>query len=202
MIQIIGVDPGPVTGICCLWPVEPGALIARVYQVNAAAAVELLEWRVLTGALAKRKTVIAHERFDIRPGTARSAHPAAGQAARDLNGAIRELAGDGVRVVEARPSDVMPWASNDRLRAAELWAPTTGLPHARDAARMAVHAAVRRCGWPDPLEVPIWRPGELREAITRLSIPGELGGGELATGHTDAVIRFGTVPILAGEADV
>jgi hypothetical protein len=46
---------------------------------------------------------------------------------------------------------VKPWATDTRLAAAGLMEPTTGMRHARDAARHALFAAVKTYGLPDPL---------------------------------------------------
>ena len=77
----------------------------------------------------------------------------AGRVTRELIGVLADLAAGRPQVtVIRRPAGlVLPWATNHRLAAAGLMAPTVGMPHARDAARHALYAAVRDGGMPDPL---------------------------------------------------
>jgi hypothetical protein len=143
---VIGVDPGRTSGIARLdlttWHVD---------LVQATPSVVLPIVRALAadvGAVA----VLAVERFVVGPRAARSTAASAGRVTRDVIAALTaegaRLAG---RVVLRSAGQVKPWATDARLAAAGLITATKGMPHARDAARHAVYAAVRDCGQPDPL---------------------------------------------------
>lgn len=167
MTQIIGVDPGPDTGILSLFP-HDGVVTMRALQVDAGSVTEALEWlHELANAHKTTKTVIAHERYVIGPGTHKLAAQSASQITRDLNGRIAGMARATptgqlqIVVVETRAVDVKRWASEQRLRAAGVWTLTKGMRHARSAGWHACHTAVFRCGWPDPLGLDSgapWRP--------------------------------------------
>jgi hypothetical protein len=152
---VIGVDPGRTTGICVLglgpafdnaapWIDEhpqllqctPGAvsLIVRAYLA-----------RIGTG-----DAVLAIERFVVGPRASRSSSAKTGETTRELIGALVDLGARlDVRVVQRSASEVKPWATNKRLEAAGLL--VKGMPHAQDAGRHALYAAVKDAGLPDPL---------------------------------------------------
>lgn len=140
---VLGVDPGQTTGICLidgayrdLLQVTPGLVVPIVRSLLHAAP----------------ETVLAIERFVVGPRASRSSTPAAGQTTRGLIGALVNVGDElGIRVVQRSASEVKPWATDERLERAGLLAACKGMPHARDAARHAIYAAVSDCGLPDPL---------------------------------------------------
>lgn len=141
---VIGIDPGMTTGICVydgsradLVQCTPGLVIPIVSSLFAPI---------------DQPVVLAVEKFVVGPRASRLSDPKAAQTTRNLIGALAELPrihGEQVRVVQRSASDVKPWATDVRLKAAGIW--TKGMPHAHDAARHALFAAVRDCGIPDPL---------------------------------------------------
>lgn len=152
-MYVIGVDPGPIPGIVrlqldgCHGPIE--LVDAQALQVSP----ELIE-PVLDMLAQDDRTAIAVERFVVGRRAGRSATAAAGGTTRDMVGVVTAWAGRaGVRYVHTRAAaDVKPWATDRRLHAAGLLEPlTTGMRHARDAARHALFCAVRDYGLPDPL---------------------------------------------------
>lgn len=144
---VIGVDPGLTTGIARL---DLDAFRApQLAQVTPELVTDIVE--VLIGAQDPAEVVLAVEQFVVGPRAARSSTPAAGRATRELIAALQqEFPGRGVHVVLRAAAQVKPWATDTRLRAAGLVV-VKGMPHALDAARHALFAAVRDCGLPDPL---------------------------------------------------
>lgn len=145
---IIGVDPGETTGIALL---QAGRI--EVVQCSPGAVLSIV------GALSKNATewtaglVIAVERFVVSTRAGRSASPKAGATTRALITALTDAHDPqiGVRVLLRSASEVKPWATDARLKAAGLIDVCKGMPHARDGARHALFAAVHDCGIPDPL---------------------------------------------------
>ena len=144
---VIGVDPGGTTGIAVytgrsdseLLQCTPGLVLPTVRTLLG-----VYEGAVRPGAL------LAVERFVVGTRAARSASARSGEIARELIGALADLGPTyGVRVVHRSASEVKPWATDKRLEAAGLL--VRGMPHACDAARHALYAAVKDGGLPDPL---------------------------------------------------
>jgi hypothetical protein len=141
---VIGIDPGQTTGICVLRADQNPTLVqctpdAVLLIVGAYLA------RIGTG-----DAVLAVEKFVVGPRASRLSTPKAGQTTRELIGALVDLGNRlGVQVVQRSASEVKPWATDVRLKAAGIW--TKGMPHSLDAGRHALFAAVRDCGLPDPL---------------------------------------------------
>jgi hypothetical protein len=152
VIRILGIDPGGTTGFADLigWPgyyhVEPTQLRGRdTGDMDPVGAV-----KAMLGI--RTYTVVAMERFVVSRRAGRSKTSGAGEQARNIIGAVTSLCQEaGVPVVLRSASQVKAWATDNRLEAAGLLAPTRGLPHARDATRHALYAAVWDCGLPDPL---------------------------------------------------
>lgn len=155
--RIIGIDPGPVVGLCVL---EQGAYrriqTVRLVQADSLTALMLvMEWG-RHGALsmprdtAPTRTHLVVERFVDGRRSARVAGRHGSQAARDF------IANLGFSVhrpaVQRNAAQVKPWATDRRLSVAgiEIANPST-MRHALDAGRHALYAAVFDCGWPDPL---------------------------------------------------
>lgn len=154
---IIGVDPGPTTGIVVLRPDGEPLII----QVNAAAAVFVVESLFeLANSWPNRKPVLlAVEKFVIGRASMRAGRH--GELTRELIGRLEHCAkvihGDdfipnlGNQFVQRSASEVKTWATDLRLAAAGLVEPTKGMNHARDAGRHAIFAAVRAGLLVDPL---------------------------------------------------
>lgn len=111
-----------------------------------------------------RRVIVAAEQFVVNGRAGRSRTGTGGQIARDLIGALqhlpRELAPAVVVELHLRAAGaVKPWATDKRLAEAGLLSATQALPHARDAARHALFAAVKTGLMPDPLSAV--DPGEL-----------------------------------------
>lgn len=147
MITVIGVDPGPTTGICLLrcdvfgdgrvLHSPPDVVQCSPHMVdNIIAAIPL-----------HPDTLIAVERFVVGRKSMRAGRD--GEITRDLVGALEDTYG--FHLVLQNAVDVKRWATDPRLDAAGLLAPTTGMRHARDGARHALYAAVKHLGYPDPL---------------------------------------------------
>lgn len=147
MSVILGADPGLTTGLAVL------DLERRTWELAQLSPLLVMP---LIGALIERYDVvgIACERFVVGPRASRSATPRGGQVARELEAQIDAVADPGLRVhpikvIRRSASQVKPWATAERLKAAGI--ATRGMPHALDAARHALYAAVRDFGFPDPL---------------------------------------------------
>jgi hypothetical protein len=148
MPVVIGIDPGPVTGLAVLewgdvplqWTVSQvaasssGVLLARVRAT-------LLDWQA-----GDSNVLVAAEDYVITNRTVRTA----GRGAQKItNGLASWLSMEGA--VMRSPGQVKPWASDERLRRAGVMDILQGMRHARDAARHALYAACHDRGLPDPL---------------------------------------------------
>jgi hypothetical protein len=93
------------------------------------------------------------ERFVIGPRSARSQHQSTGILTRDQieeAKAWTTILEQGTLSLQST-AEVKPWATDVRLAAAGLLMNTTGMRHARDAARHALFAACKHFQLPDPL---------------------------------------------------
>jgi hypothetical protein len=138
MTVIIGVDPGPTTGICML----PDTYKPQLIQMNHTYVMMTLHWLV--------------ERYDPdyiaveawAPGKAR------GQNANTTRDLIQDTLNAWPYLFRQRTaSAVKGWATDKRLAAvsSEFARDATGMRHARDAGRHALFCAVHDAGMPDPL---------------------------------------------------
>lgn len=143
MSYVIGADPGLTTGLAVL---DRERRTFELAQLTPQLVVPLIhELIVHHGGLA-----IAVERFVVGARASRSSTPMGGQVARELEAQIDDLdRAHPIKVMRRSASQVKPWATAARLKAAGL--ATRGMPHALDAARHALYAAVRDHGFPDPL---------------------------------------------------
>lgn len=143
-MQVIGIDPGETTGICCIGIYMGQVDGIEICQCNAAAAVPVA--RAFTDDL---ETLWATEKFVVRSRAGRSATAKAGDTTRLVIGRMQALAERRGQRMELRSaSDVKPWATNERLKAAGI----TGVGgHSLDAARHALYAAVAAGYMKDPL---------------------------------------------------
>lgn len=127
----------------------------------------------------RNSVLFAVEKFVVGPRAGRAGTPQASEVARKVIGQIHALAYDlDATIVERTASQVKLWATDARLRRAggayqlhstsggldhqvpmpSLYDATAKLPHARDAARHALFAAVQDVRWPDPLSRAYWEP--------------------------------------------
>jgi len=149
VIRILGIDPGGTTGVIVLHFTSRRPFVTGPFQfAHGADVMEVLSSELVGPKL----TLVAMERFVVSRRAGRSKTAGAGEQARNIIGAVTALCQKArVTVVTRSASQVKHWATDKRLEAAGLLAPTRGLPHARDAARHALYAAVWDCGLPDPL---------------------------------------------------
>jgi hypothetical protein len=157
---VVGVDPGPVPGIVVLRtgldrPVNPS-----IFQCDPDSAPWLVREMLSDNTLTYDQRVLAVERFVVGPRAARSSTAAAARLTRDMVGALVALgtALPAVRVTVRSAAQVMLWATDCRLDRVGLLTATTGMPHARAAARHALYATVADCGVPDPLSRKVRAP--------------------------------------------
>jgi hypothetical protein len=158
---MIGVDPGETTGIVRLQyypqstpehrvPVWTRTGEPMAIQCNHQSVPEILAWLTAMGDI-----LISHERFVVGLRASRSKKAGASQITRDINGHIDTLhkidqPHRRIRVVEHTATQVKPWATDERLRAAGIELPPE-MRHARDGGRQACFAASHDLGAPDPL---------------------------------------------------
>lgn len=150
-LRAIGVDPGPVPGLVLLEFDE--RRLARIEVIQCSRGVAPLLFRALLTDSPVR-TVVQVERYVVSRRSGRSSSAGAGEATRDLVGALANEFGVhsiNAELHERAAGHVKPWATNDRLERAGLLDACKGMRHARDAARHALYVAVHDGGIPDPL---------------------------------------------------
>jgi hypothetical protein len=155
VIHVIGVDPGPTTGIAVLqWSRggEPDArpsVIWRGYQCDAASAPWLLDVILRRSKVwdAGQEEHFVHGNLPDSPTTTR------------MEDELAAVAADNGLKLAARPmASVKPWASDKRMIAARAWhtiPEKSTIPakmvDARAAAKHCLFCAVHDAGVPDPL---------------------------------------------------
>lgn len=148
--SVLGIDPGPTTGMCLLSWVDGKDTFADVNVVQCDDRIA----SVVADALMRHGDAwnmhVAIEKFVIGRGSMR-----AGRHGVNTVQLVARLHGVAVfrrvkTVHEQTAGLVKPWATDDRLDAADLLPACKGMRHARDAARHALFAAVKHCGFPDP----------------------------------------------------
>lgn len=154
---IIGIDPGPATGICILGATGGETQYAQISYPLVCNTLELLvdTWRA-NGFVVHGAT----EKYVVGFRSARTSGAGANKITREVDAAVQILfpvterdESGGIRrgVIHRRnASTVKQWATDKRLEAAGLEAPR-GMRHAKDAARHALYCAVHDLGVPDPL---------------------------------------------------
>lgn len=154
-MYVIGVDPGPLPGVVALRLLDQRARIRldRAYQVKPYLLEQYLD--DLTSELElpyPEQFIVAVERFVVGTRASRSRAAQDGAVTRDMVGAVKAWGrARNVQVHNRSAAEVKPWATDIRLEAAGLLAPTKGMRHARDGARHALFCAVKDYGLPDPL---------------------------------------------------
>jgi hypothetical protein len=150
---VIGIDPGLTTGLLAL-VVGTGGLPAReaiAVQIHGHGGVEPFVQSLIERDAGEGSSLLAVEAFVVGPRASKSASPFAGRITRNLVGELTALAGPRVRVFSRPAAVVKPWATDERLAAADLIVCTKAMPHARDAARHALYGAVHEGLMRDPL---------------------------------------------------
>jgi len=157
-IRVVGIDPGPVPGFVMRRYIAGGVADTHVVQVNHQLAPVI--FRALLDQYPDIPTVVQIERFVVGRRAGASSSAKAGEQTRNLIGRLQELWENhdstergrlGGHWFQRSAANVKPWATNERLEAAGLLAPTEGMRHCRDAARHALFAACHDGGVPDPL---------------------------------------------------
>lgn len=148
---VIGVDPGPTTGIVAITDSWPQPIVIQCDHWSA----PYLIGEFIAGA--GIDTTLAIERFVVNLRASRSAAAQSGKITRELIGVLVDRVNSGrwsrATVVQRSAAEVKPWATNERLDAAGLLMPAKGMPHAADAGRHALFAAVKDLRMRDPLSV-------------------------------------------------
>jgi hypothetical protein len=149
MINIIGVDPGPASGITTLhWSHDPGepkpVIIWRAYQCNAGSARSLLELILHTWEGEWAGGQIEHFVPSNLPGSPTTVR---------LENELAEAAADqGVPLMRKPMASVKTWASDRRMTAARAWAAIPAkMVDARAAGKHGLYCAVSGGHIPDPL---------------------------------------------------
>lgn len=148
-LYVLGIDPGPATGIAVAFWDDESWLTPGAYQCDASSAPELLDW--LAGR--KRPMMLARAAVEeFRPGTGAGARgPHASVTRSKVDELSDVLAARGIRVTTRPAAAVKPWATDDRLKRAGLMEICRGQGHAADAMRHLLFLAVHDLGVPDPL---------------------------------------------------
>ncbi|MFI7678542.1 hypothetical protein [Actinophytocola sp. NPDC049390] len=150
MIRVLGIDPGGTTGLAVLDFPDVYPVGEEFGQLPPDRVLQLVLWWLRDAG--HRVNLVAIEKFVVSRRSGRSSTAQAGEQARLIIGGVAQLCQQhGVRLVQRPAGVVKPWATDRRLDAAGLLAPTRGMGHARDAARHALYAAVRDLRLPDPL---------------------------------------------------
>jgi len=147
-VLVVGVDPGQVTGIVALPYLDGRLLTPMVLQCDHYSAVLLVKG--ILDVYADHNPVVAVEQFVVSTRAAKSGTALAGRITRAMIAELGKLPAH-VTVLEQTAGQVKPWATDRRLAAAGLLAPTSKLPHARDAARHALYAGVVKRLVRDPM---------------------------------------------------
>ena len=159
---ILGVDPGETTGVFAFTVLREADVVVPFLgpvaaQIRGGEGVE----EFVIGLLARTASEQRHlavEQFVVGQRAARSRTPQAGAATRNLIGSLQAIARAHNVWWSLRPAaTVKPWATDKRLDAAGLLAPTAGMRHSRDAARHALYAAVHAGLMRDPLSKAVAR---------------------------------------------
>lgn len=145
MTAVLGIDPGGVTGLCLLWQGSTGlgCIAWQIGKLESPALVSIIADRQETHG----KLFVVCEAFVMGRASHRGDR-SGGQRARDLIGAVSSVSAPHTFRSAAH---VKPWATDRRLDAAVGASTFRGLPHAKDAGRHALYAAVHDLGWLDPL---------------------------------------------------
>jgi hypothetical protein len=152
--SVIGIDPGPTTGIAFLdyYSTQEQPAQIEIFQMPAACVEHFLEAYLgyyyirpeVTRKFAQVEKFVTGQSAGSRGKPAEVTRQA---VMRDAE--LLEMAGYSVAVRSA--AEVKPWATNKRLDKAGVVASLTSMVHGRDSARHGLYCAVRDAGRRDPL---------------------------------------------------
>jgi hypothetical protein len=152
--SVIGIDPGPTTGVCFLDYPEPlslGPVQIEIFQMEHSCVEHFLDAYI--AAYYNRPEVVRKFAQVEKFTTGNSAGTKGKKAELTRQCVMRyteklQLAGYKT-VIE--PNTAKTWASDKRLERLGVTASKTSLVHGRDAARHAMYCAVKHAGRKDPL---------------------------------------------------
>lgn len=154
---VIGIDPGPYTGI---------AILRYGVTLVASAAPELIQCtansvlRIVAGVIGDAVTVpikepttvlLCYEHWTNGPRAARTNSPEAGATTVRLCNQLDAMRDRRIIVTHYSAAQIKEWGTDMRLQAANLYRATTGMGHTRDACRVALFGGKHDFGLPDPL---------------------------------------------------
>lgn len=154
--SVIGIDPGPTTGIClldyvsgCAYPL-PECNVTLI-QTPAANAARVLEAYLVHYYQDSRVTKRYGAVEAFRTGNAAGTKMKTGDLTRQYVMTLTETLQLFGYYTQIRPAaDIKPWATDKRLVRAGIIV-NTSLKHAGDAGRHALYAAVKDANMKDPL---------------------------------------------------
>lgn len=153
LTSVIGIDPGPTSGISVLDYAYDTLSVWTVIQVDGDSAPGLLDAimmkriHTLGSAVVKRYAQV--EPFVTGQG-AGTRGPKADYTRQQAFKLVEQLQAWGYAVQLRKAADVKTWASNKRLKAAGILRPPENR-HGNDASRHALFTAVHDAYLPDPL---------------------------------------------------
>lgn len=149
LVLAIGNDPGPKAGLAGLLYSDGRRIGLKIAQVSPSLLTDVLGVLIDWGVEVKAEVYVGVERF---VHSNKGGGGAAGKLTREQVGAVLEYcASRRVYCSERSAVTVKAWATDKRLEKVQLLPATTGMPHARDAARHALFTAVHDGAVPDPL---------------------------------------------------
>lgn len=138
---VLGIDPGVTTGVALWWDGEWEA-----GQLSDGLVEDFVSRWCAEGA------TFSYEKFVVRRRAGITATSKANDTTQAVIGQVTSLAHRYNLPVYARSaSEVKPWATDERLKAAGALEVCKGMGHARDAARHALFTAVKLGMTKDPL---------------------------------------------------
>ena len=158
-LAVVGVDPGPRPGMVMLRysSPDPGedshrVLTARPEVVQCTSGV-LLPCVLAILPADVRMIIVSYEEVVISAISAKTSRRKALTETARQGGALKTLKNHDARLIVRgrRATDVMTWASDERLERLGLLELTKGMVHARAAARHAIYSAYKDLNAPDPL---------------------------------------------------
>lgn len=147
MAVVVGVDPGPSTGLSVLvWDAERHSWRIEAFQCTASSAAFLLSSVMMPFDV----TLVAIEEFEVRRGSGGTTGKDADTTKLVRYQAEQIAKNHNVKYVVRKPGDVKPWATDKRLE-------KIGFPlgakfrDARDSCRHALYCGCKAGLFPDPL---------------------------------------------------
>jgi hypothetical protein len=159
ILSVVGIDPGPTTGLCFLdyqtgtlgIPPQPQVTLLQVdgYAADAVLEAMLARWYGTASPVDDRYAAV--EKF-VTGRSAGTKGPDAGVTRQLVMELTERLQLHGFPAKIRSAAEVKPWATNKRLeRAGITCSGPTAMRHSLDAARHALFAAVKDAKMKDPL---------------------------------------------------